>query len=118
DADFTALPIATNSNFIDHASQVSQELRLASPTGDRVEWVTGFYYFQQTVKGLSDTMNEADAWAFNSTLAGQANGTPARAAALSSVLNGFNYVTDETPKSESEALFAQATWHIAPRWSL
>ncbi|MGC1304642.1 MAG: TonB-dependent receptor [Caulobacteraceae bacterium] len=118
DADFTALPIATNTNFIDHASQVSQELRLASPTGDRVEWVTGFYYFQQTVKGLSDTMNQSDAWAFNSTLAGLANGTPARAASLSSVLNGFNYVTTETPKSQSEALFAQATWHIAPKWSL
>jgi iron complex outermembrane receptor protein len=118
DADFTALPIATNTNFVDHASQVSQELRLASPTGDKLEWVTGFYYFQQTVKGLSDTTDAADAWAFNSTLAGLANGTPARAAGLSSVLNGLSYVTDETPKSESYALFGQAVWRIAPKWSL
>ena len=118
DADFTALPVATNTNFIDHASQVSQEFRLASPTGDRVEWVAGAYYFQQTVHGLSDTTDQADAWAFNSTLAGLANGTVSRAASLSATLNGLSYLTTETPKSQSYALFGQAVWHIAPKWSL
>lgn len=118
DADFTALPIAINTNYVDHASQVSQELRLASPTGDRVEWVAGLYYFQQTVHGLADTTEQADAWAFNSTLAALANGTAARAAALSSTLNGLSYLTTEAPKSQSYAAFGQAVWHIAPKWAL
>ena len=118
DADFTALPIATNTNYIDHAEQFSQELRLASPTGDRVEWVAGLYYFHQKVAGKFDTMNQADAWAFNSVLAGLANGSAARAASLSAVLNGFNYLTYETPSSDSYAAFGQAVWHISDRWAL
>jgi len=118
DADFTALPIATNTNFIDRASQESQEFRFASPDGGAVDWVTGLYYFHQSVSGLSDTMNQQDAWAFNSTLAGLANGTASRSASLSSMLNGLNDVTLEDPSSQSYAAYAQADWHIDEDWTL
>ncbi|HEY2052292.1 MAG TPA: TonB-dependent receptor [Caulobacteraceae bacterium] len=118
DADFTALPIAINTNYVDHVTQFSQELRVASPTGDRVEWVAGLYYFRQTVRGFADTTNQADAWAFNSALAPLANGTPARSAALSSVLNGFSYLTNETPETQSYAAYGQAVWHITRKWAL
>jgi iron complex outermembrane receptor protein len=70
------------------------------------------------VRGLADTTNEADAWAFNSALAPLANGTAGRAAALSSVLNSFSYLTTETPTTQSYAAYAQAVWHITQKWAL
>ncbi len=118
DADFTALPVATNTNYVDHSQQFSQELRLSSPKSDRFEWVAGLYYFQQELRGLSDTTYDADGWAFNSALAGLANGTASRAASLSSILNGFSYVTQENPNSQSYAGYAQATYHITPELAL
>lgn len=118
DADFTALPVATNTNFVDNAHQFSQELRLSSPKSDHFEWVAGLYYFQQKLSGLSDTTYDVDGWAFNSALAALANGTPARAASLSSVLNGLSYVTQENPDSHSYAGYAQATYHITPSLAL
>jgi len=118
DADFTALPVATNTNFVNHAKQFSQELGIASPASDRLEWVLGAYYFRQTVKGLSDTSYDVDGWAFNTTLAGLANGTPARVAALSSALNGLSYVTNENPDSRSFAGYGQFTYHLTPTLTL
>jgi iron complex outermembrane receptor protein len=118
DADFTALPVATNTNFVNHAKQFSQELRLSSPKSDRFEWVLGAYYFRQTVRGLSDTTYDSDGWAFNTTLAGLANGTAARAASLSSMLDGLSYVTHENPDSRSYAGYGQFTYHLTPTLSL
>jgi len=118
DSDFVALPVATNTNFIDRVSQESEELRLSSPDGGSVDWVTGLYYFHQAVSGLSDTMNQRDAWAFNSTLAGLANGTATRTASLSSMLNGLDDVSLEDPSTQSYAAFAQADWHIGEDWTL
>jgi iron complex outermembrane receptor protein len=118
DADFTALPVATNTNFVDHVSQESQELRVSSPSRGAFDWVAGLYYFRQDVDGLSDTMNQQDAWAFNSTLAGLANGTAARASALSAMLNGLNDITLEDPTSRSYAAYLQADWRLDDRWTL
>ena len=118
DTDFTVLPIGTNDNFIDHVNQFSQELRLASPTGHVLDWVTGLYLFNQNLTGRSQSFQGVDAWAFNSTLAGLANGTKSRTTQLASTLNGLDYQTDEDPQTDSYAAFAQSSWRFAPRWTL
>ncbi len=118
DTDFTALPIGTNDNFIDHVNQFSQELRLASPAGHTVDWVAGLYLFNQNLTGRSQSFQGIDAWAFNGTLAGLANGTATRKAQLASTLSGLDYQTDEDPQTDSYAAFAQDSWHLAPRWTL
>ena len=118
DTDFTALPIGTNDNFIDHVNQFSQEFRLASPAGRDVDWVAGLYLYNQDLTGRSQSFQGTDAWAFNSTLAALANGTAARRTQLASTLNGLDYQTNEDPQTDSYAAFAQDSWHVAPRWTL
>ncbi len=44
--DYTPLDIM-DSDFFDKDSQISQELRIASPTGERFDYVAGVYYFYQ-----------------------------------------------------------------------
>jgi len=117
DGDYSALPSTFNTGNVNKVSQTSQELRVATPTGRTIESVAGLYYYKQDLSGLNRTYNDVDAWAFNSTLAAL-HGTASQNAALSAAMNGLGQFTTNKPKTNSYALFSQATWHIDDRLAL
>ena len=117
DGDNTALPVSKDTGNINNVEQLSQELRVTSPAGRAIEYVSGLYYYKQVVDGLSRTYNEQDAWAFNSTLAGL-HGTAATNAALSAAMNNLDSFTTNKPKTDSYAVFGQATWHVDDQWAV
>lgn len=84
--------------------QYSQEIRLASPTGDRYDYVVGAYWFRQDLDNHGQTLHGADADAFF----GNAPGT----------LNNVNTYTDGSIVSDSYALFGQLTLHLGERTDL
>lgn len=117
DGDNTALPVSYATGNVNKVRQFTQELRLASPAGRTVDYVSGLYFYNQDVNGLSRTNNQQDAWAFNTTLAGL-HGTAAQNAALSTAMNGLHAYTTNTPQTNSYALYGQATWHLDRQWAL
>ncbi|WP_123531545.1 TonB-dependent receptor [Pseudomonas fluorescens] len=81
--------------------QYSQEIRLASPIGERFDYVLGAYYFRQEMRNtvFTDYGPLADTW----------NGTPQGA------LNNVTSVGHGEVDTDSFATFAQGTWHLTPR---
>ncbi|WP_249412156.1 TonB-dependent receptor [Pseudomonas sp. Seg1] len=81
--------------------QYSQEIRLASPIGERFDYVLGGYYFRQEMRNtvFTDYGPLADTW----------NGTPQGA------LNNVTSVGHGEVDTDSFATFAQGTWHLTPR---
>ncbi|KPC55009.1 TonB-dependent receptor [Amantichitinum ursilacus] len=97
DVDFSNAPGMLDAGFDVDDQQVSQELRLASPSGGPVDYVTGAYYFHQRASNVnfSDYGSQAD------TFLGTPNGL-------------FNNVSTRSyglAETDSYALFGQATWH-------
>jgi len=54
EADQTPLPILDNNSGRLHAHEVTQELRLASPSRGMLQYVVGLYYYDQKTKDTSD----------------------------------------------------------------
>ncbi|POA50014.1 TonB-dependent receptor [Pseudomonas sp. MPR-ANC1] len=81
--------------------QYSQEIRLASPIGERFDYVLGGYYFRQEMRNtvFTDYGPLADTW----------NGTPQGA------LNNVTSVGHGEVDTDSFATFAQGTLHLTPR---
>nr|WP_315445537.1 TonB-dependent receptor [uncultured Pseudomonas sp.] len=81
--------------------QYSQEIRLASPIGERFDYVLGGYYFRQEMRNtvFTDYGPLGDTW----------NGTPQGA------LNNVTSVGHGEVDTDSFATFAQGTWHLTPR---
>ncbi|MDR3438377.1 TonB-dependent receptor [Telmatospirillum sp.] len=117
DGDWTALPAIYNAGNVNKVQQLSQELRVTSPSGRDVEYVSGLYVFKQDINGLNRTYNDVDAWVFNSTLAAL-NGNAVRNSALSSMMKGLNSFVLEKPVTHSYAAYSQATWHLDRQWAL
>jgi iron complex outermembrane receptor protein len=109
DADALALPILTNAAQTIRESQESQELRLASPTDQPIEYVAGLYYFHQATPALATTQ-------YGSAAAQYAVSTSA--APYQAALNGFTVYGNLRLNRDSFAPFGQATWHITSQLSL
>lgn len=99
DLDFSALDGVTG-GFNVKESQFSQELRLASPTGKRLDYVVGAYYYRQNIR------NE-NRYDFGPA-AYQTSGYPN---------NNSSSGTGEA-KTQSYALFGQSTLHATNRFDL
>lgn len=99
DADGTNISALTDSGQAVSDDQWSQELRLASPSGGPVDWVTGLYSFYQYQDNLLYSQYGPAAHAYY--------GLPAFYNNAYSQVRSF-------PKTDSYAVFGQATWHITP----
>jgi iron complex outermembrane receptor protein len=87
--------------------QFSQELRLTSPSGGKVEYTAGLYYFWQKADLTQELSFGKDAakWYFG-------------AAAPNALLQGLDTVSYLNPSTNSYAAYGQATWHVTPSTSL
>jgi len=108
DFDFIGAQVTTQSGARTDDAQVTQELRIASPSGQRVEWVAGAYYFHQILNDQLITSYGKDAAAI---FAGSS-------LVPSSWLNGFASITDTKVLTDSIALFGQGTAHIDDQWAV
>jgi len=96
--DSDSLPVNILNNNISNQDlrQVSQELRLASPTGEKLEYVAGLYYYRQKTNQVTDqtgTFGVSPVPIINSTI---------------------NSLVD----TESYAAFGQASYHVTDKLSL
>lgn len=103
DSDYTPYPIFRSGYDVD-VDQFSQELRLASPTGGKVDWQTGIYLLRQQVRSnyRIQLLSKATAF-FLSPLLPQA------------ILNGVESDQIGAADTTSAAVFGQAAWHISER---
>lgn len=97
DPDLTALNLLDLNNADQHQSQISQELRIASPEGQRLEYVAGAFYLFQGLKTQTQS-------------AGTFGAVPAPLFLGSQVNRGVH--------TANSALFGQATFHATDRLSL
>jgi iron complex outermembrane receptor protein len=90
--------------------QLSEELRIASPTGQAVDYVAGAYVFWQDVRtqSIPGPTYGTDAAEFYSSPS---------LILPSYALNGLTTTTQSDTATRSYALFGQETWHISPAWS-
>lgn len=106
DIDSTNADIFRDSSFRVKDSQISQEVRLASPEGESVDFVLGAYFFHQNIRNM------------NRLIYGQGADFVAvpvpyqQAFPGSNVLNGITSVTHGKMETDSFGLFGQANWHL------
>lgn len=103
DADDTGVSAIINAGQEVDDEQWSQEIRLASPSGGPIDWVTGLYYFYQYQNNMAFTQYGPDAHALY--------GLPA-------FYNGAYSQVRAYPETNSYAAFGQATWHLTDQWHL
>ncbi len=103
DADDTSVSAIVNAGQEDKDEQWSQEIRLASPTGGPIDWVTGLYYFYQYQSNLAFTQYGPAAHALYG---------------LPGFYNDAYSQVRAYPETDSYAAFGQGTWHITDQWSL
>jgi iron complex outermembrane receptor protein len=98
DADFTNLDALRDNGQLVRDHQVTQELRLASPVGGPLTYVTGLYWFQQRQNNNSYEIYGADGPAIGDL----ALGMPAWA--------DGQILAQQQLKTESFSVFAQSSW--------
>lgn len=90
------------------AKQYSQELRLASPESDFIDYQLGLYYLRDTRRSNNRIIwGPQGAQFYNNS-----------AATNPAVLDGLEYDQLGIAKTSSYAAFGQATWHITPQFDL
>ncbi|WP_323120204.1 TonB-dependent receptor [Burkholderia alba] len=98
-------PVIYNTGVSVNDHQITQEFRLASPTGGPVDYVVGAYYFHQRLSNNTFTLY----------------GPYADAVILGKNLGALNDAVSTAPATmttDSVALFAQGTWHLNTRTDL
>jgi iron complex outermembrane receptor protein len=87
--------------------QFSQELRLTSPSGGKLEYTAGLYYFWQKADLTQELSFKKDAakWYLG-------------AAAPDALLNGLDTFSYLDPSTNSYAAYGQATWHVTSSTSV
>jgi iron complex outermembrane receptor protein len=95
---------AVNFVRLENYQQFTEELRLASPTNQTVEYIVGAFIFH------SDwTSVEHQLWA----VPGFPPGTP-----IAGQLFNGPFTNDFFQKTDSDSAFASATWHVTDQWRL
>ena len=106
DGDYTSLAILPVFGNSTKHHQFSQELRLASDTRTRFDYLVGAYYYAQEAASAQQTTYGVDAADFM---------TPGLTPLA---LDGFGVSTDADSETDSHALFVQGSWRPAESWEL
>ncbi len=104
DLDLTTADGIRDGGFNVEDSQLSQEVRLASPKGEKFDYVVGAYYFHQNISNNSF-------YSFGD-YAGTAQNQPAN---YNAVFGNLNTNTYGNAKTDSYALFGQTVFHLTPQ---
>lgn len=112
DCDFVPAPIF-DLDLVEDYEQISQEIRIASPMGERFDWLAGVFY-QSFDQEFTDTLNITDASPLTAILAPTLNPTLASLNLTSAVLANTAPRRAFEQSSTAFAIFAEATWHIDP----
>lgn len=113
DSDDTALPVLIN-NYTDYQRQFSQELRLTSPLGGRIDYTGGLYFFYQSVNGQNWFQYGSAA---GTLLSGAAPGTAANTA-YTAATNGFIADYNTVFDTRSFAAYGQAVGHVTSKFDI
>ncbi|MEN9924183.1 MAG: hypothetical protein RL268_309 [Pseudomonadota bacterium] len=106
DFDLTPYPVVDLGFDVD-VSQISQEVRLASPSGGTLDWTLGAYYLHENI--VSD---------FHQRFFANASKFYISATADAALLNGITYSKRGEVTIDSGAVFAQATLNLTDRFNL
>ncbi len=106
DSDYSPYPVF-NAGYAVDVNQVSQEFRVASPTGGKLDYQAGLYFLREDVHSNYRTQLESAATAFFLS--------PLLPAAI---LNGVEVDQLGVAVTYSEAAFAQGTYHFNDRAAL
>jgi iron complex outermembrane receptor protein len=98
DGDSGPLPANTNSVNASREFQFSQEFRLTSPSGEKLEYVAGFYY-------SFENLRKAITFGFNGTIPGSYLGVLTKGALQNETVTGDAHVNSLAP-------FAEAKYHV------
>ncbi|HEX7821734.1 MAG TPA: TonB-dependent receptor [Sphingobium sp.] len=104
DGDRTGAAITTASNLPTYQRQLSQELRIASPSGGALEYTAGLYYFHQTNREIPYNAFGADAAKF---ILGPTY--------VSAALDGVGQRGLYLATTDSYSAFANATWRVTDK---
>ena len=104
-------------------SSFSQELRLASPAGERLEWVAGLYYFDQEFNATTDTFSGRDTiFAFGGLAFDPAFydliGSGLDPVDFGLPVNSAQILTNAGIDTTSTALFLSGTFNLSDQWSI
>ncbi|WJS98163.1 TonB-dependent receptor [Novosphingobium humi] len=107
DRDYTGVPVQMTQHIPSRQDQISQELRFSNAHPGRVDYVGGLYYFHQKIVGhpISIYGPQATYWLLPA-------GRPAN------LLDGYGQNGTSDFRSDSMALFGEATLHITGRLAL
>lgn len=107
DTDLLPLSVLPASDNSDRQDQYSQELRIASNGGGRIDYVGGLYFFDETIDQHLNLAfgNAATAVFISQALPGI-------------ILNGVSKVDDNRYRTTSLAAYGQATFHLTDALSL
>jgi iron complex outermembrane receptor protein len=118
DNDWTHFDIGRGGAIIKQ-TQVSEELRLSSSLGQRIDYTTGLYFLNSHIHSCDRSIYGADGGAFYATNAQYAalSGPVGRDLLADSVNHLFVYTCTD-PRTISAAGFGQVNWHITDKGTL
>ena len=101
--------------FVSRDEQFSQEFRLASELGGKVDYQVGTYFVKQSNNYNSNTGFGADAgaWFASNAQYNNLNANSSGKLLLRDSLSGLQIYTPQEIESKSTAVFGQANWHIS-----
>ncbi len=111
DLDATGLDVLNATSLEDYQKQASQEFRFTSPSGQRLEYTAGLYYFYEDLPGTTRLAFGKDAGNF-------ILGDRFKAPFYDQVLNGLNGYGVSDIITNSMASYGQATYHVTPEFDI
>lgn len=108
---------------VEEYKQFSQEFRLSSKPGGKLDWQTGFLYWQNSVKFGLQSLNagfgqDAGAWFAKQDQYDILDTDSSGRQLLTDSLNGMGKSSAQNIVNRSKAIFGQTDWHVTDAFTL